>query len=171
MIRLALATATLVFALSACGESPPADDLLETAAPPPPPSEPAAPAAPPAGPFAAIPAPGEELPPSQTTPGPIPLAYRHLWAIDPADCAKQPGLTRIAIAPGAVRFYEGRAVVKSAQVEGPDKLLLDVEHTSEGETRPERHALALSNAGSRLLYLRGRESLTYIRCELISSPA
>jgi len=168
MIRLALTAATLAFALSACGGGPPADDLLKTAAPPPPPSEAAAlasPAAPPAGPFAAPPAPGEELPTSQTTPGPIPLAYRHLWAIDPADCAKQPGLTRIAIAPGAIRFYEGRAVVKSAQVEGPDKLLLDVDHTSEGETRPERHSLALSNAGSRLLYQRGRDNLNYIRCD------
>lgn len=161
MIRLALA-ATFVFVLSACGGRPPADDLLKTATPSPPPS---GPAAPPAGPFAATPAPGEELPTSQTTPGPIPLAYRHLWAIDPADCAKEPGLTRIAIAPGAIRFHEGRAVVKSAQIEGPDKLLLDVAHTSEGETRPERHSLALSNAGSRLLYQRGRDSINYIRCD------
>lgn len=117
------------------------------------------------GPFAVTPAPGEELPTSQTTPGPIPVDYRHLWAIDPADCRADPGLTRIAIAPGAIRFYEGRAVVTKSQVEGEDKLLLDVEQTSEGETKTARHSLALKNAGSRLIYLRGQDSFTYIRCD------
>jgi hypothetical protein len=167
MIRPALTIAALILALSACGDPSPADDILAApvAQPANEPVGPASPAAPPAGPFAATPAPGEELPPSQSTPGPIPLAYRHLWAIDPIDCTRQPGFTRIAIAPGAIRFYEGRAVVTKAQVEGPDKLLLDVSHTSEGETRPQRHSLALSNAGSRLLYQRGRESLRYIRCD------
>ncbi len=164
MIRPALTTTALLFALTACGDPSPADDI-QSAPTAQPANEAAAPGAPPAGPFAASPAPGEELPTSQTTPGPIPLAYRHLWAIDPADCAKQPGLTRIAIAPGAIRFYEGRAVVKKAQVEGPDKLLLDVDHTSEGETRAERHAFSLNNSGSRLLYLRGGESFKYIRCD------
>jgi hypothetical protein len=117
------------------------------------------------GPFAATPAPGEELPTSQTTPGPIPVDYRHVWAIDPADCRADPGLTRIAIAPGAIRFYEGRAVVTRSQIEGSDKLLLDVEQSSEGETRTVRHSLALKNAGSRLIYLRGHDSFTYIRCD------
>lgn len=55
--------------------------------------------------------------------------------------------------------------MKKAQAEGPDKLLLDVDHTSEGEVRAERHSLALSNAGSRLLYQRRRDSLNYIRCD------
>lgn len=167
MTRVILTTAALVLALSACGDpSPPADTAPQPAAQAPiPAAAPASPAAPPAGPFAATPAPGEELPTSQTTPGPIPLAYRHVWAIDPADCTKEPGLTRIAIAPGAIRFYEGRAVVKKSQVEGPDKLLLDVDHTSEGETRPERHAFALNIAGSRLLYQRGGNSFNYVRCD------
>ena len=167
MLRPALTTAALLFSLTACDEPPSASNPQPEAAAQEP-SEPAAPTGPgtpPAGPFAATPAPGAERRTSQTTPGPIPLGYRHLWAIDPADCARQPGLTRIAIAPGAIRFYEGRAVVKSAQIEGPDKLLLDVAHTSEGETRPERHSLGLRNAGSRLLYQRGRDSINYIRCD------
>ena len=167
MLRPALTTAALLFSLTACDEPPSASNPQPEAAAQEP-SEPAAPTGPgtpPAGPFAATPAPGAERRTSQTTPGPIPLAYRHLWAIDPADCARQPGLTRIAIAPGAIRFYEGRAVVKSAQIEGPNKLLLDVAHTSEGGTRPERHSLALRNAGSRLLYQRGRDSINYIRCD------
>ena len=166
MTRLALTAAALVLALSACGDrSPPADTQSPRAQAPDTASTSASPAAPPAGPFAATPATGEELPTSQTTPGPIPLAYRHVWAIDPADCTNEPGLTRIAIAPGASRFYEGRAVVKKSQVEGPDKLLLDVDHTSEGETRPERHAFALNNSGSRLLYQRSGDSFKYVRCD------
>lgn len=150
MTRSGLTSAVLLFTLSAYGEPSHAADLQPT----------------PAGKAAdEATAPGKELPTSQTTPGPIPLAYRHLWAVDPADCARQPGLTRITIAPGAIRFHEGQAVVKKAQVEGPDKLLLDVDHTSEGEMRPERHSLALSNAGSRLLYQRDGDSLNYIRCD------
>jgi len=147
MIRPTLTTTALAFAVAACGNpAPPADPQpTSTAQAPGEASTPAAPAAPPAG--------------------PIPLAYRHVWAIDPADCTKQPGLTRISIAPDAISFYEGRAVVKKAQVEGPNKLLLDVDHTAEGEIRPERHAFALSNAGSRLLYQRGRDSLNYVRCD------
>jgi hypothetical protein len=117
------------------------------------------------GPFAVTPQPGEELPTSQTTPGPIPVEYRHVWAINPADCKADPGLTRIAIAPGAIRFYEGRAVVTKSQVEGADKLLLDVEHMAEGQTTTERHSLALNNAKSRLIYQRRNDSFTYIRCD------
>lgn len=150
MTRSALTSAVLLFSLSACGQLPPAEEVQPG---------PAAKAADEAT------APGEELPTSQTTPDPIPLAYRHLWAVDPADCSRQPGLTRIAIEHGAIRFHGGEAVVKKAQAEGPDKLLLDVDHTSEGEMRPERHSLALNHAGSRLLYQRGRDSLNYIRCD------
>ena len=150
MTRSALTSAVLLLSLSACGELPAAEEVH------PPPAAKAAEEAT---------TPGQELPTSQTTPDPIPLAYRHLWAVDPADCSTQPGLTRIAIAPGAIRFHGGEAVVKKAQAEGPDKLLLDVDHTSEGEMRPERHSLALSNAGSRLLYQRSWDSLNYIRCD------
>jgi hypothetical protein len=150
MTRSALTSAVLLFSLSACGQLPPAEEVQPG---------PAVKAADEAT------APGEELPTSQTTPDPIPLAYRHLWAVDPADCSRQPGLTRIAIEHGAIRFHGGEAVVKKAQAEGPDKLLLDVDHTSEGEMRPERHSLALNHAGSRLLYQRGRDSLNYIRCD------
>jgi len=167
MIRPALTTAALLFALSACGGPTPTDDIqpASSAQPANQAAAPAAPEVPITRPFAAAPAPGEGLPTSQTTSDPIPLAYRHVWAIDPADCLKEPGLTRIAIAPGAIRFYEGRAVVKKAQVEGPSKLLLDVDHTSEGATRPERHAFALNNSGARLLYQRRGESFNYIRCD------
>ena len=169
MIRSLTFTSALALALSACGAPPqpepaPAPEPAAEA-PQPGPSTAPSPPAPPAGPFAVTPQPGEELPTSQTTPGPIPVAFRHVWAIVPADCTADPGLTRIAIAPGAVRFYEGRAVVTKSYVEGPDKLLLDVELMSEGETRAQRHALALNNAGSRLIYLRGQDSFTYIRCD------
>ena len=135
MIRPALTTAAILLALTAGGE-PPSPSNPQPAAAAQAPSEPAAPTwpgAPPSGPFAATPASGEELPTSKTTPAPIPLAYRHLWAIDPVDCAKQTGLTRIDIAPGTIRFYEGRSVVKSAQAEGPNKLLLDITHIGRGD--------------------------------------
>lgn len=52
------------------------------------------------GGYAAVPEVGEELPTSQTTPGPIPLGFRHVWAISAKDCTADPALTRIAIAPG-----------------------------------------------------------------------
>jgi hypothetical protein len=41
--------------------------------------------------------------------------------------------------------------VKRAQVEGPDKVLLEVDLTSENEAR--------------LLYQHGRDSLNYVRCD------
>ena len=110
-------------ALTACGEPD------ETAAVEPAPQAPAA--APPAS-YSATPPPGVELPTSQTTPGPIPLEFRHVWAIEAADCTKEPALTRIAIAPGAVKFYEGRSEVVSATVPHEGALTMEVAHSSEG---------------------------------------
>lgn len=167
MIRTALIVSAL--ALAACSEPTP-PDLPPSAVPPT--TETVAPAAdttpPPApsGPYYATPAPGEELPTSQTTPGPIPLPFRHVWAIDPADCTASPGLTRIAIAPGAIRFYEGRSVVANAEVQKDDTIILDVDHMSEGVTERERHTLSIRDAGkSRLMYQRGGDTFTYIRCD------
>lgn len=149
--------------LVACSEPPPADTvpMPEEAVAPVAASNPA-PA--PSGPFFATPAPGEELPTSQTTPGPIPLPFRQVWAIEPSDCRADPGLTRIAIAPGAIRFYEGRSVVVSAKSSGANMLILDVDHTSEGATSRERHTLQLDPAHTRLTYQRRDASFTYVRC-------
>jgi len=70
MTRYALTTAVLLFNLCACGKLPPAEEVQRA---------PATKAADEAT------ASGEELPKSQTTPGPIPLACRHRWAVDPAE--------------------------------------------------------------------------------------
>jgi hypothetical protein len=112
----------------------------------------------------AIDDPAGELPPSMTTPGPVPLAYRHVWAIESADCTRDVALTRIAIAPGAVRFYEGRSVVRSAE-ETPDELRLEVEHTAEGETSTQSHTLSLDAEGSKLTYRRNGEVFLYHLCQ------
>jgi len=166
-MRLSLALACL--ALAACGDSAPAPVIPPTTTPdamaaaPPPQVQTPAPA--PDGPYYATPAPGEELPTSQTTPGPIPLQFRHVWAIAPADCARAPGLTRIAIAPGAIRFYEGRAVVVTAEASGDTALILDADHTAEGETARERHNLQLDPGHTRLTYMRRNSTFTYVRCD------
>jgi len=115
--------------------------------------------------YAAVPAPGEELPPSQTTEGPIPLDYRYVWAIEPGDCTNDPALTRIAIAPGAVKFYEGRSEVISADTPHDGALVLNISHTSEGQTTNETHVLALDDAKTTLTYKRGENSFTYKRCD------
>lgn len=151
----------LAFTLSACGpNTPPAETptaetpAVETPA-----------AAPPAS-YAATPAPGEELPPSQTTEGPIPLEFRHVWAIDAKDCRADPSMTRIAIAPGAVKFYEGRSEVTSVDAPHPGAAVFHVTHMSEGQTSTEIHTLALDDAKTTLSYKRGNnEPLTYTRCD------
>ena len=113
---------------------------------------------------AAIPPPGAESPPALTTPGPIPLRFRAVWAIDPADCTREPGLTRIAIAPGAVRFYEGRSEVVSAQ-EFPDgDFGMEVDHMSEGDTTRETQRLKLDAGAGTLAYQRRGETFHYTRC-------
>ena len=119
----------------------------------------------PTGDYFATPADGEELPTSQTTPGPIPLQFRHVWAIDAKDCTASPGLTRIAIAPGAIRFYEGRSVVVSAETPHERTATLEVTHSAEGQTSQETHALALSEDGRTLTYGRSGASFTYKRCD------
>lgn len=113
--------------------------------------------------YAATPPPGVELPTSQTTPGPIPLEFRHVWAIDAADCTKSPSLTRIAIAPGAVKFYEGRSEVVSANTPHEGALVMEVKHAAEGVTDKEIHTLALNDG--KLSYERGGQTFTYMRCD------
>lgn len=146
----------LAFTLSACGPSePPVQEAATTT-----------PAAQPPASYAATPAPGEELPPSQTTEGPIPLEFRHVWAIDAKDCTADPSMTRIAIAPGAVKFYEGRSEVTAVDAPHPGAAVLSVSHTSEGQTSTEMHTLALDDAKTTLTYKRGdNPPLTYKRCD------
>lgn len=150
--------------VTACGE-PPTPVVPTVPMPAPDPAPIPTPPATPSGGFAATPAGDEELPPSQTTPGPIPLEFRHVWAIDAKDCTASPGLTRIAIAPGAIRFYEGRAVVVSADVPHERSAALEVSHSAEGETSQETHALAVSEDGRTLTYGRRGSSFTYTRCD------
>jgi len=141
-----------MFALAACGEK----ELMTEA-----PTQ----AAPPSPTYSATAPPGVELPPSQTTPGPIPLEFRHVWAIEKAYCTKAPSLTRIAIAPGAVKFYEGRSAVTSANVPHEGELVMEVEHAAEGQTEHEVHTLKLEADGTQLSYERRGQTFTYIRCD------
>jgi hypothetical protein len=115
--------------------------------------------------YSATPSTGQELPTSQTTPGPIPLEFRDVWAIEAADCAGEPALTRIAIAPGAVKFYEGRSEVVSTSAPHQGALTMEVAHSSEGTTAPETHALALDDTGKVLTYKRRGAEYTYTRCD------
>lgn len=150
-------TAAVAIALAACSEppSPPAAPVAETS-----PATPDSPLS-----YSATPAPGEELPPSQTTPGPIPLDFRHVWAIEAADCTASPGLTRIAIAPGAIKFYEGRSEVVSADAPHDGALVLQITHTAEGHTSNETHTLALDDTKTTLTYKRDDNTFTYRRCD------
>jgi len=145
--------------LAGCGQpenTPSPGTPVNIEAAPPEPSSPS---------YAATPEPGMELPPSQTTPGPIPLEFRHVWAIEPGDCTAAPGMTRMAIAPGAIKFYEGRSEVVSANAAQDGALTLRVSHASEGQTVTETHILALDEAKTTLTYQRGGNSFTYRRCD------
>jgi hypothetical protein len=107
----------------------------------------------------------ENAPPSQTTPGPIPVEFRHVWAIERKDCTAEPALTRISIAPSAIRFYEGHAVVVTANTSLEGTAALEVDHTSEGATNREAHTLALNPTKKTLNYDRNGEAFTYVRCD------
>jgi hypothetical protein len=147
----------IILALAACGERPIETADVERA------SQTPAAGTPPT--YSATPSPGEELPPSQTTPGPVPLEFRHVWAIEAADCTKASALTRIAIAPGAVKFYEGRSEVVTVNAPHEGALTMDVAHSSEGTTATETHTLALDNTGKKLTYKRRGAEYIYVRCD------
>lgn len=163
MMRLAALACVVTFA--ACGEPQQPPVIPPGPMPEPVPAPVPTPMPALSGGYAAVPGPGEELPPSQTTPGPIPLEYRHVWAIAQKDCAADPGLTRIAIAPGAIRFYEGRSVVTRSEVGEDGLLTLEVEHASEGTTSSETHVLRLQEGDRTLSYQRRGETFTYRRCD------
>lgn len=154
----------IALAFAACGERPTETAIVEPASQTPAavPSSPAAGASPA---YSATPIPGEELPPSQTTPGPVPLEFRHVWAIEAADCTKEPALTRIAIAPGAVKFYEGRSEVVTVNAPHEGALTMDVAHASEGTVNRETHTLALDDTGRKLTYRRRGAEYIYVRCD------
>ncbi len=159
MINRILCSSLLLAALAACSPSgaPAQTTATETPlAPDPNPSSPS---------YSATPAPGEELPPSQTTKGIVPLEFRHVWAIEPADCTKVPALTRIAIAPSAVRWYEGRSVVASVDAPHAGAMTMEVDHLSEGQTSRETHVLALDEGKRTLTYDRNGATFTYKRCD------
>jgi hypothetical protein len=140
--RFAFASAAAL-ALAACG-------------PPAPTAPPASPAAPPVSPPASEPL-------SQSAEGPIPAEFRGAWAIDAADCEKDPGLTRIAISQNAVSFYEGRAQAVSASVPHEGALAMEADHSAEGQTTRETHVLAVGDDG-KLAYQRRGQTFTYARC-------
>lgn len=152
--------------LAACGE-PRVEPTAEQTEPQIPSSTPDSPSPPaPAGAPVSYAAddPDGALAPSMTTPGPVPLAYRHVWAIDSADCTREPALTRIAIAPAAIKFYEGRSAVLSA-TENTNGLTLAVEHTAEGETSTQTHTLSLDDSSSTLTYSRNGQVFLYHLCQ------
>ena len=161
MHRTVISLCAALVTLSACGD--PAPELAVEAAVPGPYVETPAPAG--AAVTEPAPAPGETLPPSQITPGPIPIDFRNVWAVDKRDCKAEPALTRIAIAPGAIRFYEGRAVVVTANTNLEGTVALEVDHISEGTTNREAHTLALNPAKTTLTYDRNGEAITYVRCD------
>lgn len=172
MKRILLSPLLLALGLAACGEAPPAAVPPQTAAVEPSPVEQPAPspasttpAPEPSGPYFETPAPGEELPTSKTTPGPIPVVFRHVWAIEKKDCTALPGPSRIAVAPGAIRFYEGRSVVVSSDPWLEGTLALKVDHTAEGQTTREAHTLSLSPDKKTLTYDRNGTATTYKRCD------
>lgn len=164
MHRTLISLCAALVTLSACGD--PAPELaVEPAVPGPyvetqPPSSPTVTSS-----AEPAPAPGETPPPSQTTPGPIPIDFRNVWAIEKNDCTAEPPLTRIAIAPGAIRFYEGHAVVVSANTNLEGTVALEVDHISEGAANREAHTLALNPAKTSLTYDRNGEAFTYVRCD------
>ena len=164
MIRLAAALVCIAMP-AACDEPQQPPVIPPVPNPEPQPAPVPMPSPVPTGGYAAVPAPGEVLPPSQTTPGPVPLEYRHVWAMDAKDCTADPGLTRIAIAPGAIRFYEGRSVVTRSDVATDGALMLEVEHASEGTTTKETHVLRLQEGERTLSYQRRGETFTYVRCD------
>ena len=150
MHRTVISLCAALVTLSACGDPAP-EQAVEQAVPGPYVETPA-----PAGPAVTEPAPA---------PGPIPLDFRHVWAVDKRDCKAEPALTRIAIAPGAIRFYEGHAVVVTANTNLEGTVALEVDHISEGTTNREAHTLALNPAKTSLTYDRNGEAFTYVRCD------
>lgn len=155
---------TVLIALAGCSE-PAEPPIASTADSPPAPVAPTPePGAPPAEYASSAPS-DVEAPPSQTTPGPVPLEFRHVWAIKVADCTAEPGLTRIAIAPAAVKFYEGRSEVVSVEESGPKGVIMQVSHVAEGQKENQVHTLKLDDAGTTLTYERGGSTFTYTRCD------
>jgi hypothetical protein len=112
----------------------------------------------------ATPSPAAEPSTAVIAPGPIPVPYRKVWAIKAADCTAEPGLTRIAISPNAVKFYEGRADVVSVEENGGRELMMAVKQTAEGETKADTHILKLDDRAGTLSYQRGKETFLYHRC-------
>ena len=88
-----------------------------------------------------------------------------VWAIERKDCTAGPALARISIAPSAIRFYEGRAVVVTAKTSLERTAVLEVNHTSEGATNREAHTLGLNSTKKTLNYDRNGEAFTYVRCD------
>lgn len=172
MTRVLFPFCIAIAALAACGDPAPAASVTEPATTmaeispaPTPVAEPPSPAPAPSGDFFETAKPGEELPTSMTTPGPIPTAFRHVWAPDRKACTADPSPTRLAIAPGAIRFYEGRSVVVTANTNLEGTVALQVDHTAEGTTTREAHILTLSPDKKQLTYDRDGQALTLIRCD------
>lgn len=172
MTRALFPVCFAIAALVACGDPAPATTAtqptpaVETAETTPPPmAEPLSPAPAPGGEFFEAPKANEELPTSMTTPGPIPTAFRHVWASDKKACTADPSPTRIAVAPGAIRFYEGRSVVVTANTSLEGSVALEVDHEAEGQRTREAHVLTLSPDKKQLTYDRNGQAFTLIRCD------
>ena len=91
----------------------------------------------------------------------IPDVYRGRWALNRADCAGQPGLTRLNVSADELRYYEGISLLKRIEPEG-DGVALVVDHESEGDRETMNMAMALEDG--RLTVFRGGETIVYMRC-------
>ena len=101
--------------------------------------------------------------PADAPPGPIPPGYRGTWAIEAKDCAGQPGMTRIRIAPASIGYYEAQSEVIGARRAG-SRLMLDIVHHAEGTTEEAQQIIDLSADGRRLSFHRGGAVFTYRKC-------
>jgi len=134
-----------LLAIAACGEN--RETAAVTEAPP-----------------AATPPSGPAEPVSEAGAGPIPVELRGAWAIEPADCTRDPALTRIAVSQNGVNFYEGRSEVVSGTAPHDGALTMEVDHSAEGQTARETHNLALDSATAKLTYRRRGADYVYTRC-------
>ena len=92
---------------------------------------------------------------------PIPKPFRHVWAVELADCGNARGATRINIDPSTISFPEGRFDVLSINEAYEGQLLLTVRFAG---GPPQKHVLRLSNEWETLSYTGPGLVGTYHRC-------
>mgnify|MGYP003579075824 CR=1 FL=1 len=102
-------------------------------------------------------------PPEDVRPGPLPVRFRGLWAIESKDCTAKSAFTRIHIEPTEILYYEGRSEVTGA-TGGRDRITIQGTHHAEGMTEPLSQTLSLSTDGQVLTFQRAGDRFIYRRC-------